>query len=606
MTTCAVIMLIFIHFAISFEPLRPINPLNNSVHLHSCFNMIINKFMMDKKYVVRPLTYYLDGDQMEEDVLLYVLNHIDWPTFIVNRKNSFYKKQQFVEVPTHYVLIANNINKLVNNVNYIKRHASIWENNIRIFVVAVAVEDPQPFIFQANELFKSEDINGVVVTKNLQDNNNFNCYIFQNLNCYVRGCEWNLYSNMNFCQRGILIHNENVTTFGNSNKKLYNVIAINIKPNVINLQNGTLSGPTSLNYGVEHNILNLIAEILNVSFIYYTPYNLRDSGDAYPNRTVVGALNELHKKTADIAIGAYSWTYERSLRFYPVFFHIENKFGWFYPHVLQDSHSIKADPYVIIMILVSFGILVLMQLSFDVLRRRNGHYCYYFMLMYSALINVPTISRSKPIIRRIWFIILFLNLFLTIILYTLLISYLADTTQVEKYGSMKRLFSSNLTIKLDPVEKVLFMDYPFYNRIVDCENDDDMCLKSVAVDKNSAVGTSFLSSDIIINEFSNGNQQTINCIEYPMNYPLVMYMRHGFPYYKNIAYLILHLVEKGFMYKFVQDLKPRVLLSKIHEQNKQKILRFKHLKPVIIWYFIFSSSNVVVCLLEILCYKYNF
>lgn len=597
-------IILFASVIITIKPINFTSPVKFSNYLWTCINRIIDNCMIENRFVAKPLSILVDDVIVHEFILPMVTEHIKWPVFVLNMSNYEYKKQQFAAKPSHYIIVVQDFEDFQNKVIYIKGNNTIWENDIRILVIALTVQNPKLFAFQATNLLKLEDINGIIITQSVYNKNDYNCYMFKNLNGNYDDC-YRFFPNhqVNYCRKGNLTYNENVTIFKNEDKHLYNVIAINRKPNIINLKNGTLSGPITKSNGVEHNTLNLIAEILNISFIYLLPENEHCSGDAYPNGTIVGALLELHKKTADIAVGSYTWTYDRSLRFYPVFPFIENKFVWFFPHILEDSRTLSVNPVIFILIITTFLLLVLLHHISNILESRKKTFGSNLFLMLSALISVPKISKLSPVRRSILNIISFLNLFLNVIIFTTLASILTGMTQMEIYGTLEKLFTSTLNFKLDPIEKQVFMDYPFGSRIVDCKR-IDVCLTSIVSDKNSTVGMTLILSELFQNELAVDGKQTVGCLEYPIKLPLVMYMRHGFPYYKKIKYLILEVAEKGFMNKFIRDLKPIKSISSF--KYNQKVLQFKHLKLVFIIYGLVSFLNTIIFVCEYVFNRYNY
>lgn len=593
------VLLLSIHIFNIQSFLIPTDSIKHPINLESCIHIIIKTFIEDIN--LKPFIFIINDDSSQEEAILL---RTQWPRLLKNVRNPIKKEIGSTKNKGHYVMIPQNIEHLQELVDYINRDSSMWEN-IRFLIIALNVKDQNDFVMRATNLLKMEDINGIILTKNAFEEENYDCYVFKNVNCYYYSCEWNLLSkrNLNFCQNGLLAYNKNTTQFKNSiANRVFSVIANNIEPNVINLQNGTLSGPTALNYGVEHNILNLIAEILNISFVYYTTESGMWPGDAYDNGTIAGLLNKLEEKTADIAIGAYIWTSRRSARFYPVFLFVENKFGWFVPYVLEDVYNISFDWLVFNMFLISFIALTLIQYLFNVLRSKCVNFDRILFLVFSALINIPTVTKGGPITKSIWIIVLFLNLFLSMTLYTFLTSFLAGLTQDYKYNTMEKILSSNLTIRVQEVLIPDFSDRPFYNRIVDCKIRYD-CIKSVATEKNSTYGFNHLIPELIINKFAIENEQQINYVKYPVNFPLVIYLRHGFPYYRRILFRILNIVEEGFIHKFIADLKDKKF-KKIKKSENE--LKFKHFKPIFLFYLTLCCFNIVVFICEIVVYRVNY
>lgn len=563
---------------------------NNStiIELKQCLNSMLQTEIFRQVKLV-PLLLVLDGYKIIEDTFLPVLEEKTFSSYVlVDYKHLDIMKLNLKSTRYNYVAHVANSTDMKQHINYFKANQSHWHSYVRFFVISLTVVDVEGFIKECIAELKSEDINGFIITRNPHGETSFNCYMYRALQCYFEKCEWNKVTKLNFCSNGVLSHKKSVRIYENSPPEQVKVL-VRTKPHN-SIINGYEAHPK---YNIERKILDLLAYTLKIKLIFVLWEHGTD-GDVFENGTITGPLMMLHLKKADIVIGYFSWTFERSLRFYYVFPYMFKKFGWCYPHELETAFRMFINASVLCLIVVSIVVLCVFNSYRGFINGEKIDWWTTSLNTYAILLGVPVkFTNLHEKARPIFGVVVIFSFLLNTIVITGLVSTLTNVVLVEKYGTEAKLYNSSLKLMVPSVETKFLVESPVHDRLTNCDDYDD-CFKNVSYGKDSALAVSYLSSSLINYKFNLG------CMKPLLNLPVTMYMRRGFPY-KDIFWKIIQgLIETGFVAKFRRDF----YLFNIKEKPKQMSLNYENIKPLLKIMLLAYIGCFFVFVIEVVYNKY--
>lgn len=358
----------------------------------------------------------------------------------------------------------------------------------------------------------------------------------------------------------------------------------------MNTSNGTTSRIQSTPQGIEQKLINLVGDLMNVTFRYFQHDPAMSTGEVLPNGTATGLLGLLQEKTADVAIHGYSLTFERATTFHATPSYTFNQFGWFVPHEPTKNFHIAVDPYVVLSILVVFVTIVVLCASLGAMGWGDA-----FLNGYAAVIGTTVVLPRGHELRLLFGLLLVLNLFLNIIFYTFLISALANQTNDERYGTEQKMIDSNLQLKIYATKTRYLKGCSYYSRLVGC-SDIPECFKSVAMLKDSAYATSYIEKNLFLDEYKVDNKAAMYALPPILSHPIVFYMRRGFPYYKKVWEVIYWITESGTMEKFIKDITP----PDVPPEEGNKFLTIGDFEPIFVLFTILYSMCFFIFITELL------
>ncbi|XP_044260082.1 uncharacterized protein LOC123008376, partial [Tribolium madens] len=223
-------------------------------------------------------------------------------------------------------------------------------------------------------------------------------------------------------------------------------------PFVINIPNGSRSGPPRGSRGIEISLLDLVAEFANVRMLYHHDQVPDNWGNVYDNGTITGNLKYLYQEIDDIAIGAYAKNMKRSLFFDDVLYHHYEKLIFCVPFKTLNS---KLESLAGIM---GFGALVLTFvfylmvtiMSWLVSRHDYTHYqkidtC--AVETYQILLGLSVSLQPRSTKVRFFIAMLIIYSFYVVTAYqTLLVSALANSSTKQEISTIDEILARGLDI----------------------------------------------------------------------------------------------------------------------------------------------------------------
>lgn len=546
-----------------------------------CVNAIIAKYFMEKTYVPVPLMIVLDKNNIIDEYLLGTLLKLKWSIYV--KELSMCETGNYVpQTNLNYIFYVNSTEDVQRYVTILKTNNPFWDYTVKLFIISRSETDQH--VKRVQTILREEDIHGFLIIYST-NTYNYKCYVFKPLYCNFRKCWWNKVNkeNINYCSRGNLTHVQNVTVYQNKPKVYYKIGAVNRYPYFFN---------TSAHLdGINYKIINILAQILNISFTYVTTSKSFDYGDVFLNGTAKGIINLLQKKRVDVALGDYSYTYTRAANFYPSSSYLQSELRWCVPHESITDFNLPIDnhiPLVIFLLFILLSVIFFLYTAKECTSKLQSFRAAMFKtfaIIVSAPIKLPKSGRLRLVIS----LTLLLNLFFEIFLYSFTESSITDLKSVEKYDSIQTVIDNNLILNALSTEKPYMSLLQYVDMIQDCD-DIKKCLDDVAYKKDCAMVISHVDKEYILKDYKNENRTLLYCMEPLLKFPVTIYMRRGFPYYKKITEKLYLLMANGLVTKFTRDFIP--LTAKVKDDNAN-MLKFDNLVPI----FITLLSLYFICII---------
>lgn len=541
-----------------------------------------------------PMMLLLDPDGvMEKYFLRRIMPEVEWPIFLVNIENFSSAVSTNPQTSMNYIFNINDVVDLGNYIKYIKMNNTYWDSNVKILITAFYVEYSKDFVEEVMMTIRNEDINGILLIKNSHDELDFNCYVFKALYCYFRACKWNRASTrrINFCSKGELTNNKNVTMYRNWRKAIFTAAVMDQFPYF-----SKVSGKFE---GIEYKVMKILAEMLQFPLVYVFVNDTYGYGDSFSNGTNTGAFKLMAENKADIALGGYGLTYNRATNFYPAFPFLQNEIAWCVPHEPVENFSVPINQTVSLYVIFCFiliSLVVYVYYKFLLLEGHKEISGNIFMIVFAIIISETTTLPRSCKLRSVLISALFLNLFFETLLFSFIASSIADIKYTEMYGTMQDIIDSKLKINAYFTERVYLEHSPLYNRVEDCTN-STYCLYTVAHERKSALAVSFINKEFILKDFKNENGSLLYCLDGFLKFPVTMYFRHGFPYYKRISAKLLLLTENGMINRFTEEMIPNTANIK---DNVENMLKFRNLLPIFVALIVVYFFCILIFIFEIM------
>lgn len=332
--------------------------------------------------------------------------------------------------------------------------------------------------------------------------------------------------------------------------------------------------------GVEVNIMNTFAEILNLTMGYYIEH---ETGQLFNNGTEVpGLLTALRDDVYDVIIGGFGTTKNRFLQFDHTKVYTRNSLIWCAPHVIELELNNLLNIFDLktwIGILICYSILsVLIWISSSRLttldranttRIENVLLNNFGCLISTTVTNLPNSKLARYF--TIW--MLFLSFVMDSTYITYLTSVIANPAVEEKYSDIRDIFNSELRTLYTDNAPTYFKDVfdrrpDLAQRQETCMN-SEWCIKAVAFSKTAALCGNEDFIQYMSNKVLHKKQKRfLYCLtKRPVvSIPRNIYMKKGYFLGKSFDKIINGIIEGGLIGVWVDNILNSV---KVNNSNNE-------------------------------------
>lgn len=537
-------------------------PTTNNPQFLECLEEIVDDYLKVREPVLRPITVIGQKNKLTD------LNfNLDWPTLLPVGNLLLHKY-------TNLLIYARQIADFVSVIDQIKKFNQVMDNEMRMMIWS----NHQMNVTELGIILRREDVNALLVM-----DVPLTVYSFKSLLTEH-------FSNKSYCS----VETQAVPNVGSHN---YTVLFANYEPYFIDLANNSVSGKDLKDKGIEFNVLDLIADVFNLTLRFVMSSKYFDYGDVQENGTVTGELRYLDKYQVDVAISEYSLTEGRTKRFHYSFPYLWEKLSWCVPHQTQhltigmqifDLYTVL----VLVVVLILGGTVVYFTSEID-LNLLIWKQC-------GIILGTPVTISDHHVERCVFGVYCVINFFLNAAIITALTSSLSKVSNEELYGTLDKLVNSKLDLYTLPAQKVYYLDTPLYDRIIGCDNLDE-CMGEAAYSKKSAFAVPNIVPDYISAPYkTKSGQPLLYCLkDSQVDAPVTLYMRRGFPLYKKWSHKLLVFAEMGFVWKWIKD-----YIIPVNKGRNRIYLSFNSLRSVFLLLIIGNLMSVVVWILELLVFRF--
>ncbi|XP_018562310.1 uncharacterized protein LOC108904026 [Anoplophora glabripennis] len=403
-----------------------------------------------------------------------------------------------------------------------------------------------------------------------------------------------------------------------SNNCTLKVHYVDWPPLVLNAKMGLQPSNYELSQGFDMNILNIIANKLNLTVFYNTTGILW--GKIYENGTTEGSFELLLRNTVDILIGGYSKTAERIKYFDITDSHIEVFQEWCVSNTpvmvgIRNISNIFRIEVWIAVVAVYFLVATCIYLS----GRHNQHEFGTYRNIGNTLLTsfrvflgmtVHALPRGTGTRYFISLLTIF-GFYLTLYYSGYLTSIISAPKYVQKYNTLKDIYDYDLKTYFMPDDAKWILHDNSITSIVpselirkrwrNCRN-MSWCFEIVATSE----ATSFYTDNLHKDYFLASHSRSMHCIRYnKIGTPVGIVLRKGFPFYTQFNLIINRIFEAGIILKWRRDIfKPKI--SALSKGDTDSSIKFKNLKPIFKFLLVSSCISLVVFLIEVVVHKLNF
>ncbi|KAJ8982952.1 hypothetical protein NQ317_005269 [Molorchus minor] len=555
-----------------------------------------------------------------------------WTFLIKNLKLPNYNTREYVYKSYSYIIQIRKEGEFANNIKRLKSFMS-WNPHAKFLVVsptifpnshAIAVEVIQ-------ELWSHNVINAAVLLTDKTNTTIFNLF------------SWEPYSNSscadNFSTTIVIDRCAFGVTDGNRSwfeekisKEVYNC-SVKVKyvewPPFVNRVDHKNGVPMEQNPGMEVNILNMIANTLNVHLIYnQTSHGFW--GHIFENGTATKDLKHLLNNEIDIAIGGYGKTHYRCLYLDCSRSFIQESLVWCVPHepiivgFKNMINILRTEVWMLILcvyLVVTFFIWFISYKNIDESRSyKKFLICLqknFAILIGFAIHILPKTSKVRCILSMFILFSLILNAVYT----SYLTSILSTPSYVEKYDKMESIYQHKLKTFFMPNSVYFFQNYEGRKQANKINNvpmslimekfqkcsDISTCLGNITTNKDSAVCLPQLYKQYLANNVNDIRKKmsSVYCLkESLVTIHVNIIMRKGFPLYKSFDDVLKRIISAGFISKWEKDnLEDKRRLAQNLGVDENVSIKYVNLIPVFWMFLVGNLVSALVFVGEHVLYK---
>lgn len=550
-----------------------------------------------------------------------------WSLLVRNVTKPYSGLMLLLRKPRYYIVQIRDMGEFSQNLETLKIDPS-W-NPHAMFIIASTIifNDTKAFALNVmTKLWKLNVIASVVLLPNPENNVLFNVYTwypYEGGNCGKGTEKLRL---IDTCSFGHIA--KNVSWFGDKIPKVFNDCVVKVRiidwpPYIINVPNNTIGKHQTYfdNFGLEINMLNLIADKLKLQMQYVMSDVDQNWGNIYFNGTATGNLFYLQQQLSDIAIGAYAFTLQRSIFFDNSVSYCQESLRWCVPYdpILVKWRGILSTMatevwicVVVTYFMITVAIWFLAKNTNEFTMYKSFINCTQYVYLVLLGLPIPTQPRTNNV-RYFLFLIMVLSLFLVITYLTFLTSVLTSRNSTQKIATQKDIYKNHLKTYFIPTTIRYFKANDSFDDINEdiiknwrnCYN-MKTCMEYVAYRRDSAACVPQLYQEYVFNRYLTKQRvPLLYCFKKNVvSYPVMFLMRKGFPLSSKFNNIISTLNAAGLFNKWEHDLlrqQFKNVSSKIDgvEIENDGTLNFDNLKIMFKILLIGHSVAFVVFILEL-------
>lgn len=547
--------------------------------LSNCLINILNKHLENSENIATVV--YPDSDTSTDEILLKNVNkQSKWGIYQLKSTNlnsySFIKLNYTINC---YLIQTTDIKKIHRDLHFLKYNK--WNPDAKFIIIITDSNlhtDKNLVLNELNiNLRKRKILNAIVLLPQEQSGRVFDIYTW--LPFYNGSCgNCNDSFLVDVCQNGVL-KNPNVNLFRNKIPRNLNRCPVRVRaivwpPYILAPRNFNSSKTrTGINFtrGIEINLLNTIAKAVNFKTVYSVSSKIEDWGYILENGSALGIFESLMTDEVDIGIGSLAATINRFLHLTPSLPYTTESLSWCVPSAVLEPkwrsifNMFKiwtwVNIYVTFIILSSLATYIAQLTQEYVIYKEKGN-C--FMIMLAVFLGLSVKLKPRKIhLKTIFSLCAFLNLIISAVYQTSLISFLTDPAYDPEIKDVDEIFEKNLSFLYLPATKMYFAwdtdDWKMQRILKDmiiCE-DAFLCLANISKTRDYAMALPRLYLHYVSDKFKNkeGHKLIHWFKEDIMSYPIQMFMQKGFPLTRRVNSYITRIVQSGILEKWQQDLK---------------------------------------------------
>ncbi|KAG5873730.1 hypothetical protein JTB14_035544 [Gonioctena quinquepunctata] len=586
-------------------------------------------YSLPLKEVSNPNSFFL----LSQFVLQWIGENYQKPVLVKDLKSSTRNFGELHSKAKSYIIQIRERGEFDDVIERLEKHLS-WNPHAKFLVVSSSTF-PRPDKI-ATEITKSlwehKVVNAAVLLLDPRNTTNFNVYTWEPYSNSSCGDNFNTRST-DSCSLGITDtteswFNERITG------KLFNCTIraryIQWPPYVTSdVSQGYQKPNALLNQGIDVNLLNMIASVLNL-IVLYEGDNESIWGAAFLNETFTQDFNLLHQNGCDVLLGGYTQSYERSLYFDCSRSYIQETLIWCVPHepitlgLGPMIHILSREVWIGVLsmyIIFTSGIWSLSKIdSKETIYKKLGNTMLNNFLVFLGLV-ANTLPKSS-LVRFLMGILILFSLHLNMLYSSYLTSILSSHNFKEKYSSIKYIYEYNLDTYFVYTDKDYFKSYdkdeekhigevPISLILQRWKNCDDLkaCAEHLLTFKNSALCVPKLHKDYVFNndEVLSPNKNLVHCLKtHVVSFPIILIMRRGFPMYDLFQKLMNRIKSAGFIAKWEGDIlrdKRKSRISDLETVLDEATIKLNNLLPIFNMLLVGNIFSIVIFIGEFFAHK---
>lgn len=366
--------------------------------------------------------------------------------------------------------------------------------------------------------------------------------------------------------------------------------------------------------GIEAKLMKTIISKLNLT-VEYIP--TQTFGVVHPNGTSTGGFRFLQNGSADVLFGSYALTEVRSRYFQTTTVYFFSEISWCAPRKLTIAyHKVFKDAVDIFLIATAGALCMCVSLFIwwagNLERRESTTYSHFSNSLLNTLSVVLGVAvRMLPksgTVRVIMGSLITTALILNVFYSSHLASQLTSTKNHVRYDTLTGIYEDNLTTytttTMMPHIQTYKPTYHFevgveemFKNFTPCHN-VSRCLEEIS-ERGSVLFLPKHSRDYLFNKMKVARMSSIYCSDdCVMKFPLVVYVRRGFPLTEAFNRIIDRVISSGLMTKWRYEVTGNKLKFKI--DPNQNIIKLSHLESVFMLYLWANALAVLVFVGELI------
>ncbi|XP_021923878.1 glutamate receptor ionotropic, kainate 5-like isoform X2 [Zootermopsis nevadensis] len=361
--------------------------------------------------------------------------------------------------------------------------------------------------------------------------------------------------------------------------------------------------------GVEIDMLRHISEAMNFSVVLPPRADATDS--KLENGTWTGPIGDLLYRRSDLALGAWCFTLEDSLKVDGTNSYFAEEFTWFipraemYPRFLSISRVFAPDVWLLVFVAMLFAGVLFHVAALTQTARESDGYKHFTKCLFNAWsvvlgVGVHEMPRSD-VLRGIFCVWLTYALAINTVFQTYVTSYLVDPGHRHQIDSVEEVIESGSEVFVaDFLQDFLSDD--LLNQLRSWRNcgSAKQCLAAASRSPGVVVLSGKVFAEYDAGERSDAFDYHESSRDF-LHSHIVMVLKKGSPFLDQINDVIRRLVEGGFPAKFYKDIVSKTKLKLLPEYSDEYVpMSVPHLQSAFVAMFVGTSLSLVLLACELL------